>query len=156
MIWLLHSSCSLIMTILVSSGSLLSFLVSSALRVLAHLLLLLVSDDCVSSVALDSRALLLLMLFLVLWLLGLWHSFAYTTSRTSTLASRRISAFTSRRISATSSGVSSLVASALSLIVVNCKVVNCKVVNLSLGLSTNWLSCRLVASKVSSSPVRET
>lgn len=147
MIWLLHGSCGL-MTTIVGSGSLLGFLVSSALRMLAHLLLLLVSDDCVCSVALDSRALLLLILFLVLWLLGLRHSSAYTTSCTSTLASSRISATSS---GVCSSGVCSLVASTVSSIVVNCKVVN-----FSLDLGTNWLSCWLAAPKVPSSPIRET
>ena len=85
MVWLLHGSMCDLLAIIVYSGGLLGFLVGSALCMLAHLLLFLIAlNDRVCTVALDTRALLLLLL-MILWLSRrLWDSFAHATSCTST------------------------------------------------------------------------
>lgn len=86
MVWLLHGSMCDLLAIIVYSGGLLGFLVGSALCMLAHLLLFLIAlNDRVCTVALDTRALLLLLLLMILGLSRrLWDSFAHATSCTST------------------------------------------------------------------------
>ena len=157
------------LTTVVYSGGLLGFLVSSALGVLAHLLFLF-ANDCIRTVALDARALLLL-LFVVIGLpRWLWDSLAYTASCSSTsitacgssaFASGGVTASTSCRVSFVTSIVTSF-----GMVRMNRKVVDLSLCHSSSTLTISnllqWLSLGLdhsswlTATKVTRSPVSET